>query len=418
MPAAQKEPPCRKRLGKKPTEKLALDTALRHGVQDKKLLQAVRSRTAVHPAKKAGGRLKTVILAAFCAAAAAGLLLTPGPALQGASQGLTLCADVIIPSLFPFLCLSGLCISAGLARRCGRLLEPLMRWAFRLPGATGLILGLGIIGGYPVGASATAGLYKTGAVTKSEAERLLCFCINSGPAFIIGAVGAGMLRSAQAGFLLYGAHIGASLCVGLCLRLFVGHGEHVRREKAARTTLHGELPPAAAFVHSVADAGAGMIPICAFVVLFACLLGVLRQTGILPFCTTLLAQVLPGGPKVSAAVMTGLLEVTNGCAAAAGCPYSLFLISAMLSWSGLSVQFQVMAALGGTGLSTRRFVLTRPLHMAFSLALTALLFYLFPVALPTFAAAQTVLVPAFHTAPACAALFLMCGMLLLAMLTV
>lgn len=363
--------------------------------------------------KKKAGRVKTAALAVFCLAAAAALLLLPAPTLAGAGAGLALCAGVVIPSLFPFMCLSGFVISSGLARRGGRLLEPLMRRVFRLPGATGIVLGLGIIGGYPVGASAAAELCRSGAITKKEAERLLCFCINSGPAFIIGAVGAGMLKSTKAGFLLYAAHIGASLAVGLLLSLCSPRGG----ERKSRRTSAAELRPAAAFVSSVVQAAQSMLAICAFVVLFAAVLSLLRQTGALPWCAAMLVRVFPSiGEPFFGSLLTGVFEVTNGCAAAVSPgPANLYLISAILSWSGLSVQFQVMSAVGGAGLSTVRFVLTRPLHIVFSLLLTALLFRLFPVALPVFAQGAVALVPAFHTAPASAALFFLCGILLLSL---
>ena len=57
-------------------------------------------------------------------------------------------------------------------------------------------------------------LYENGQCSKTEAERLLAFCNNSGPAFILGVVGTGIFASSRAGLLLYLAHIAASLCVG------------------------------------------------------------------------------------------------------------------------------------------------------------------------------------------------------------
>ena len=44
-------------------------------------------------------------------------------------------------------------------------------------------------------------------IGKEEAERLLGFCNNSGPAFIVGAVGAGIFGSPSVGLALYGIHI-------------------------------------------------------------------------------------------------------------------------------------------------------------------------------------------------------------------
>ena len=48
---------------------------------------------------------------------------------------------------------------------------------------------------------------------------MLRFCVNAGPAFIISAVGAGMLGSVRMGVVLFAAHILASVLVGIGGRL-------------------------------------------------------------------------------------------------------------------------------------------------------------------------------------------------------
>ncbi len=47
---------------------------------------------------------------------------------------------------------------------------------------------MGIISGYPVGASIVTEFRNSGECSKAEAERLLSFTNNSGPLFIIGTV--------------------------------------------------------------------------------------------------------------------------------------------------------------------------------------------------------------------------------------
>ena len=129
-------------------------------------------------------------LALLCATLA--LMLYPQPSMEAAKSGLALCYNVIIPSLFPFFVLSSLVVELGLAGYLGRLLEGLMRPLFHVSGACASAFALGFIGGYPVGAKTAISLYENGMCTKTEAERLLAFCNNSGPAFILGVVGAGV----------------------------------------------------------------------------------------------------------------------------------------------------------------------------------------------------------------------------------
>lgn len=364
----------------------------------------------------AWGRLVT--LALVCALAGLLLLGAPGAAMRGASNGLTLCAEVLIPSLFPFLCLTCFVVQCGLAEKAGRLLEAPTRHIFRLPGSAAVALLLGVIGGYPAGATAVASLCQNGSLSRRDGNRLLSFCINSGPSFIIGAVGAGVLKSPQAGLLLYAAHITASLVIGVCTRFSGDKSGGGKRSAPA-----APLPPAQAFVGSVAAAAAGMLNICAFVVLFATLVSLLAYTGVLPLAATLLAGALPASGLNAAGVgklLTGIFEVSNGCAAAASAKgmAAVLMCSAMLSWSGLSVQCQVMAAVRGAGLSTKGYLAVRIFHIVLALGLTLLLFRLFPVALPVFASADLPITATVHSAPASAALLLLTAMLLLARLRV
>ena len=157
-------------------------------------------------------------LALLCATLS--LMLYPQDSMSAAREGLMLCYNVIIPSLFPFFVLSALVVDLGLAGYIGRALEGFMRPLFNVPGACASAFVLGFVGGYPVGARTALSLYQKGMCTKTEAERLLSFCNNSGPAFILGVVGAGVFASSRVGVLLYLAHAAASICVGLFFRFY------------------------------------------------------------------------------------------------------------------------------------------------------------------------------------------------------
>ena len=142
-----------------------------------------------------------------------GLLFAfPEESLEAAREGITLCLDVLIPSLFPFFVLSSLLIETGVAGLCAR---PLSRWMYPLFGVGGAgaaALVLGLIGGYPAGARTIAQLVERGECSREEARRLSRFCNNCGPAFFLGAVGMGVFGSKEVGFLLLGAIWGRRFC--------------------------------------------------------------------------------------------------------------------------------------------------------------------------------------------------------------
>ena len=114
---------------------------------------------------------------------------------------------MIIPALFPFFVLSILLNRLGLPGMLGKLFAPFASRLYGISGAGASALLIGLTGGYPLGAAYIADMERQGSITASEGERLLGFCNNSGPAFIIGAVGSGVFGSVKIGLLLYAVHI-------------------------------------------------------------------------------------------------------------------------------------------------------------------------------------------------------------------
>lgn len=355
------------------------------------------------------------------------LMFVPQPALEGARKGLLLCGSTVIPSLFPFLVLSSFIIGSGAADWCGRFLEPLTELIFRLPGSSGAALVLGAIGGYPVGADAVAKLCQSGSLTKREAERLLCFAINSSPAFIIGAVGAGFFKNVQAGILLYIVHLLASFTIGLVMRIGQKRRESVKDKRVRVARRADNL--SAAFVKSVTGSAQSIVTICAYVVLFSALNSLLSYTGTIQFVSDAVSHIIPppsADPSFYSRAAVGLLEVTNGCAAASGSVGlpAILLTAAILGFSGLSVQFQVISLIKDSGISARFFIITRILHVIFSTVFAFVLFKIFPSAMPTssvvtaFAAYPNNLIVSCHSIPAVSAMLFIIAILLLSLANV
>ena len=68
-------------------------------------------------------------LGLLCSALA--LILWPEEAMAAMKDGLSLCGNVILPSLFPFFVLSSLVVELGMSRCLGRLFQPVMAPLFR-----------------------------------------------------------------------------------------------------------------------------------------------------------------------------------------------------------------------------------------------------------------------------------------------
>ena len=290
-----------------------------------------------------------------CGVAAFLFLWYPQAVQTGVRRGLAICGDLLIPSLFPFLVLSGFVIRSGLASGIGRRLSPLMRRLFGFSGSAAAAMVISLVGGYPAGANAVAGLCEQGEIDKSEARRLLRCCVSAGPAFIIGGVGVGMLGSAKAGVLLLIAHWVAFLVVALIERDTVCP----RRLPTVQESSVG-----AAFAQSVNTAASSLLSMCGFVLL---------ASGVLSLSDALGGASLP---PVWRCLFACVSEVSTGCVEAAGMgKLTPFWLGAALGFGGLSVHGQIAARTASLGLIDRGFFRARLLHALLGGCLSLVLFW-------------------------------------------
>lgn len=306
-------------------------------------------------------------LAGALAAAAAGAVLLggSGAVAQGVKTGLTVCGNVLIPSLFPFMVLACFVSLTKYGDILSIPLRPLTTKVFKLPRNLGAVVLMSLIGGYPVGAKMVSTLLEQERISRETAQRMMCFCTNSGPSFLIAAVGTGMFYSRTAGVILFATQTLATLIIGAA----VSRGAKIPRvENPGYKPLGGS----SGFVVAVANASSSMLVMCAYAILFSGVLSAVSQSG----AASWLASRLPVEESLVTAVISGILEVTSGCVAAVkvGGSLSFALVSVFASFCGLSVIFQIMSCFRNAPIRFVPFLLARLAHCALSTAMAVPLY--------------------------------------------
>ena len=194
---------------------------------------------------------------------------------------------------------------------------------------------LGILCGFPIGIKCALSLYERGKISRAELEHLSTFCNTPSSAFLVGAVGASLFGSQKFGIILYASHVISSVIIGFVGRFwfsgkkkeyFLLCEERERRQGAASV-----------FSSSVTSSATSMLFICAFVLFFSSLTGILRL---------LLESIrIADGAR---ALLFGFFEMTGGVFAASELPLALAVpaVAAITGWSGLSVHFQLIGICG------------------------------------------------------------------------
>lgn len=116
------------------------------------------------------------------------LLRYPALSLRYAFTGLRLWFEKMIPTLLPFMILSGILINMNLTEGFVRLFHPILRFFYGTTPNGSYTLVMGFLCGFPMGARIAGELCRTGRLSVREGNRLLAFCNNIGPIYFLSFV--------------------------------------------------------------------------------------------------------------------------------------------------------------------------------------------------------------------------------------
>lgn len=330
--------------------------------------------------------------------------------LIAAKEGLTLWATCVVPSLLPFFIATELLNYTNIAQILGKLLHPIMKPIFNVPGEGAYALIMGFISGYPVGAKIVSHMYSSGNITKNEAERMLCFTNNSGPLFIIGTVGILLFGNTSIGVLLLVTHILSGITIGLILNIIsraVNKLESTSQKKYSNTlynnthyssvehTLNNNLSGKQKSLQSyqkksssiaelgnilgtsISNAISTITIIGGFVLLFSVILSILNRLNLINFISYFLTKFhIPY--DISKSFISGIIELTNGVSLAANIhskniSTNIILSAFLLGFGGFSILLQVLSIINKHGLSIKTYLLGKIMQGLVAALYTSLL---------------------------------------------
>lgn len=274
------------------------------------------------------------------------ILSFPADCLSLALKGLNLWFEKMIPTLFPFMVLSGMIIQMNLTDAFVKILNPVLGRLFRLKSACIYGILVGFLCGFPMGAHVAARLYEEKQINRQEASLLLAFCNNIGPVYFLSFVLPTLSLHKKLPFLL--GMYGIPFLYGLFLR-YVIYGKHIgergekipQKEKAVPSLLQALDDSIFRALGSIAKLGGYMV---FFNLLF-----------ILP---ALVAKYLPVSSKASR-LFTGFagcfLEITGGIGLLG--EQAPFFVLCVLPFGGLSCIAQTYSMIKHTDLSILEYVM-------------------------------------------------------------
>ena len=280
------------------------------------------------------------------------LVAFPVPSGKAVSASLKTCAERLIPTLFPFAVASELLVGLRFSEITGRLLgRPFSRF-FGISECGAAAFVIGSLCGLPLGGRYAVSLYKSGALTASECEKLMALSTNAGIGFTVIGIGYSLWGSLALGWLIYGAQILASVAVGVTL---------FRPKKSLSIApVNAETyqkPFSKLVVDAVSSSALNMLNVCAFAVFFSTLSAIVAN-----LCTQLSL------PPLLGATFGAFSEIASGCRdlhafALSNAPVNessaLLLTFFAVGFSGFSVHAQMLSLCDGIDLKMKKYFLSK-----------------------------------------------------------
>lgn len=267
------------------------------------------------------------------------MLIKPHETFTGASEGLLLWFQIILPTLFPFIIITNLLVRTNTMYYCSRVLSPVIRPLFHTSSSGTFAVMTGFLCGYPMGAKVTADLVREGKIARNEGAYLLSFCNNTSPMFIMNYV---ILKTFGDRALLAPALLILFLAPILCsfpFRLYY------RRRSSSRTETAQSPSPRIQFDFQALDATImngfeTITKVGGYIILFSVLITLARE--------------LPFRSQFWNLVVLPFLEITNGipiiASGVSAFPTAFILILFLTAFGGFCSIAQTQCMIQGTGL--------------------------------------------------------------------
>lgn len=286
------------------------------------------------------------------------MIIFPSVYMQKTFDGISAWAFNVLPSILPFIFFTKVLSMTGITEKVSFAFKKPCYFLFKTPPISAYVFLMSIISGYPVGAKMTADLYSNGQITKNDAFKMTSFCSTSGPMFIIGAVGAGMLKNIYFGYIIFISHILGALLNGLIYRNL----------KFSNTTLekpkdNSQQKQSQDISNVIYDSVISILSIGAIIAIFFVVI-------------TSLSPIFNIFPQNISPLLEGMVEITKGCLDISSLPNTTWKILActfVISFGGISTILQSVTMLNKLNMPIKLFVLQKITHAILSTAICCFL---------------------------------------------
>lgn len=280
--------------------------------------------------------------------------------------------DNLLPSLFPFFLISDLLIEYGFIDIISFVFGKYMIKLFGLPKEASFILFSSLFSGFPSGSKYTKDLLEKNIIDEQDANHLIMFTHYSNPLFIISTIGILLLNNKNIGLLILFCHIISNIIIGILFRK--KRNQEIKKERFIEilSNINKKRKNNKSFISILTNS-----IMKSFTIL-------IQMLGIIMFfliITTLLKKIVKID-FLSFSIISGIIEMTQGIQYISSIEtlnirLKSAIIGLLISFSGISVHFQVKSIIENTAIKYKNFFIARIIHALLCFILIYILFNIF-----------------------------------------
>ena len=209
------------------------------------------------------------------------MLLFPEIVFYGASNGLLLWFQSILPTLLPFIMISNLLIYSNATYYISCFLRPVFQKLFGVSVESCYAILVGFLCGYPMGAKTVSDLVKQSRITRNEGQYLLSFCNNTSPMFLVSFLALQNFKNSSLIFATLFISIFSPIICSFFFRIF--YRKHANKTIVAQKMLNTDIKKSFKFSlidDSIMNGFETITKVGGYIILFSILFSLGKQ---LPF---------------------------------------------------------------------------------------------------------------------------------------
>lgn len=295
--------------------------------------------------------LKNIIFIAFIMLSIYFCIRFPKDIGTAVSTSADRCINIIIPSMFIFMCITSATVSSGIHNIISIPLAPIAKYIFRLRTNEVGIFILSLVSGYPTGIKLITDSFRKKEISKEKFDRLSCFCFAGGPAFISGTVSGILYSGTSAGMLCFLAITAGNILTAAVSGFFLPLPK--KTICSTKTNISAEC-----LINSTLSSARAIFHMCVMITTFGGIYKILELSGITNGLSVIISNILGTDASYIKTVISGIFEISNIVNMPQNNIALLPVTAAMLSFGGICVLIQVIVISDGL-LNIKKFLISR-----------------------------------------------------------